>query len=102
MKKSELRQLIREEIQALNEASYSNLKWSDFGMPEPPDSKDEYYIELKSAKGFTIDLHGYFFNMNNDNEEYKRGSAGWKKIYKKLSSKDKKLTNDLLKKWAGL
>ena len=26
MKKSELRQLIREEIQALNEASYSNLK----------------------------------------------------------------------------
>ena len=67
MKKSELRQLIREEIQALNEASYSNLKWSDFGMPEPPDSKDEDYIEVfDKAFDDTPGLIGVYMPLNHN------------------------------------
>ena len=79
MKRSELKQIIREEIQKLNEGSDWIL------LPSIDKMVDEY-------RGFFMDKVNPMFS-----DEIQYGSIEWKKLYKKLSSKDKK-TVDWLKK----
>jgi len=79
MKKSAvLRHIIREEIKKLNEGS----DW----------------ILLQSIKNLSIDSwSGNFFNHRDlTDPEYEPDSKEWKVIYKKLSSKDKKIVDSVL------
>ena len=83
MKKSELRQMIREEIQKLNEASYVALK--SLGKDMAIDSYEATIFNSKSSKS----------------KGFEYGTPKWFAAYKKMSKEDKKMVDGIADDWMG-
>ena len=81
MRKSELRQIIREEIQRtqrLNEIKGRNNKTGEsFGMVVGSNKKDEYGYELVIRVGYSSRISAYKFTFDNDSNLISVGDYGY-------------------------